>query len=128
MCALISLLLSKAEVQQKKASTDGCKYSHDPILILSLLVVNMRFHLLACPASATILAAQMKQALAGLLKAIAGIAGLVFLLAPITDLGVVAMFIAAPVAVIAAVASSHLSDDEDNSNSGYWPKDPDSPS
>lgn len=70
----------------------------------------------------------MKQALAGLLKAIAGIAGLVFLLAPITDMGVIVMFIAAPVAVIAAVASSHLSDDEDNSNSGYWPKDPNSPS
>jgi hypothetical protein len=69
----------------------------------------------------------MKQALAGLLKAIAGIAGLVFLLAPITDMGVIAMFIAAPVAVIAAVASSHLSDD-DNSNGGYWPKDPNSPS
>jgi hypothetical protein len=68
----------------------------------------------------------MKQALAGLLKAIAGIAGLVFLLAPITDMGVITMFVAAPVAVIAAVAAHHLSDDEDNSNSGYWPKDPNS--
>jgi hypothetical protein len=61
----------------------------------------------------------MKQALAGLLKAIAKIAGFVFLLARITDMGVIVMFIAAPAAVIGAVASSHLSDDEDDSNSGY---------
>ncbi|HKT89714.1 MAG TPA: hypothetical protein VJQ59_14815 [Candidatus Sulfotelmatobacter sp.] len=66
----------------------------------------------------------MKKGLSGLLKGIAGIAGLVFLFAPFTDMGVLAMLIAGPVAVIAGVTAHHLSDDEDNSNSGYWPKGP----
>jgi len=67
----------------------------------------------------------MKQGLASLLKVVAGIAGVVFLLAPFTSMGVLVSVIALVVAIIAGVTSSHLSDDEDQ-NGGYWPKGPDS--
>jgi hypothetical protein len=67
----------------------------------------------------------MKQLLASVLKAVAGIAGLVFLLAPITGMGILVSVIALVVAIIAGVTSSHLNDDEDQSG-GYWPKGPDS--
>jgi len=66
----------------------------------------------------------MKQALASVLKAVAGIAGLVFLLAPVTDMGILVSVIGLVVAIIAGVASSHLSDDD--GQSGYWPKGPSS--
>ena len=64
----------------------------------------------------------MRQALAHIPKVIAGLAGVVFLLAPLTDTGVIVTVVALVVAIITAVASSHLSDDE--GSSGYWPKDP----
>jgi len=67
----------------------------------------------------------MKQLLASVLKAVAGIAGLVFLLAPITGMGILVSVIALVVAIIAGVTSSHLTDDE-NQSGGYWPKGPDS--
>jgi len=66
----------------------------------------------------------MKEGLASLLKVVAGIAGLVFLLAPITGMGILVSVIALVVAIIAGVTSSHLSDDD--SQSGYWPKGPSS--
>jgi hypothetical protein len=66
----------------------------------------------------------MKQGLASLLKAIAGIAGVVFLLAPVTSMGILVTVIALVVAIIAGVTGSHLSDDDDQS--GYWPKGPNS--
>ena len=69
----------------------------------------------------------MKPALATILKAVAGIAGLVFLLAPMTGMGILISVVSLVVAFIAGVTSHHLSDDEDTSNSGYWPKDPNSP-
>ena len=62
----------------------------------------------------------MKQALSSVLKAVAGIAGLVFLLAPVTGMGILVSVINLLVAIIAAVTSSHLSDDD--GQSGYWPK------
>ena len=65
----------------------------------------------------------MKQGVATLLKVIAGIAGIVFLLAPMTGMGILVSVIGLVVAFIAGVTSSHLSDDEDQ-NSGYWPKGP----
>lgn len=64
----------------------------------------------------------MKQALASVLKAVAGIAGLVFLLAPVTGMGILVSVIGLVVAIIAEVTSSHLSDDD--GQRGYWPKDP----
>jgi hypothetical protein len=70
----------------------------------------------------------MKKGLAGLLKAVAGIAGVVFLVAPVSGMGIVVCVVALFVAIIAGVIGHHLSDDEDDSNSGYWPKDPNSPS
>jgi hypothetical protein len=66
----------------------------------------------------------MKQGLASILKALAGIAALVCLLTPVTDMGVLVFVIALFVAIIAGVTGSHLSDDEDQG--GYWPKDPNS--
>ena len=54
----------------------------------------------------------MKQMLASVLKAVAGIAGLVFLLAPITGMGILVSVIALVVAIIAGITSSHLNDDE----------------
>ena len=71
--------------------------------------------------------AHVKQAQAGILKVVAGIAGLVFLLAPITGMGILISVVGLVVAIIAGVTSHHLSDDEDTSNGGYWPKDPNSP-
>jgi hypothetical protein len=70
--------------------------------------------------------APMKQGLASLLKAVAGIAGLVFLLAPFTSMGILVALIALVVAIIAGVTGSHLSYDEDQSGGGYWPKGPNS--
>jgi hypothetical protein len=67
----------------------------------------------------------MKQGLTSLLKAIAGIAGVVFLLAPVTSMGILVTVIALVVAIIAGVTGSHLSDDDDQSG-GYWPKGPNS--
>ena len=67
----------------------------------------------------------MKQGLASLLKAVAGISGLVFLLAPFSSMGILVAVIALVVAIIAGVTGSHLSDDEDQSG-GYWPKGPNS--
>jgi hypothetical protein len=66
----------------------------------------------------------MKQGLASVLKAIAGIAFLVFLLTPVTGLGMPVCVIALFVAIIAGVTGSHLSDDDNPG--GYWPKDPNS--
>jgi len=66
----------------------------------------------------------MKRALAGILKVVAGIAGVVFLLAPITGMGLLVCVVALIVAIITGVASKNLSDDEDDSDGGYWPKDP----
>jgi len=63
----------------------------------------------------------MKQGLGSLLRVVAGIAGLVFLLAPITGMGTLVSMIALMVAIIAGVTSSHLSDDDGH---GYWPKVP----
>jgi len=67
----------------------------------------------------------MKRGLASILKAVAGIAALVCLLAPLTDRGVLVFAAALVVAIITGVAGSHLSEDGDHS--GYWPKDPNSP-
>ena len=67
----------------------------------------------------------MKQGLASLLKVIAGIAGLVFLLAPFTSMGILVAVIALVVAIMAGVTGIHLSNDEDQSG-GYWPKGPNS--
>src|SRR5690348_10520108 len=67
----------------------------------------------------------MKQGLGSVLKALAGIAGLVFLMAPLTDMGVLVSMVALVVAIIAGVTGVHLSDDEgSDNNSGFWPKDP----
>ncbi len=70
--------------------------------------------------------AVMKHGLGSALRAVAGIAGVVFLLAPITSMGILVSVIALMVAVITGVLGSQLSDDEDD-HSGYWPKDPGSP-
>jgi hypothetical protein len=66
----------------------------------------------------------MKQGVASILKAIAGIAALVCLLTPVTGMGILVFVIALIVAIIAGVMGSHLSDDD--SQSGYWPKGPSS--
>ena len=66
----------------------------------------------------------MKQGVASILKAIAGIAALVCLLTPVTGMGILVFVIALIVAIIAGVIGSHLSDDD--SQSGYWPKGPSS--
>jgi hypothetical protein len=67
----------------------------------------------------------MKQGLAKILKIVAGMAALACLLAPLTDMGMLVFAVAFVVAISTGVASSHLGDDEDHS--GYWPKDPNSP-
>lgn len=67
----------------------------------------------------------MKRGLGSVLKAVAGIAGLVFLVAPLTSIGILVSVIALVVAIITGVLGSHLNDDEEHS--GYWPKDPSSP-
>jgi len=64
----------------------------------------------------------MKQALASVLKAVAGIAAVVCLLSPVRGMGMLVFAIALVVAIIAGVTGSHLSDD--NNQSGYWPKGP----
>ena len=66
----------------------------------------------------------MKQGVASILKAIAGISALVCLLTPVTGMGILVFVIALIVAIIAGVIGSHLSDDD--SQSGYWPKGPSS--
>jgi len=68
----------------------------------------------------------MKQGLATALKAVAGLAGTVALLAPITDTGLVITGMALLVAIIAGVIGIHLSDDDDDQRGGYWPQDPNS--
>jgi hypothetical protein len=65
----------------------------------------------------------MKHALARVLKAVAGIAGLVFLLASVTGTGILVSVIGLVAAITAGITSSHLSDD---GQSGYRPKDPSS--
>ena len=65
----------------------------------------------------------MKQGLARVLKAIAGIAVVVALLTPFTGIGIVVFAISAFVAIITGAIGSNLSDDEDQG--GYWPKGPD---
>jgi hypothetical protein len=70
----------------------------------------------------------MKNALATILKAVAGLAGVVFLMAPVTDMGVIVSMIALAVAITTGIMGVHLSDDDrSNNDSGYWPKDPHSP-
>ncbi len=64
--------------------------------------------------------------LAFILKSVAGIAGVVFFFAPITDTGILISLVALVVAIITGVLGSHLSDDE--GQSGYWPVDPRFPS
>jgi len=66
----------------------------------------------------------MKQGLASVLKAIAGIAAVVCLLTPVAGMGILVFVIALIVAIIAGVIGSHLSGDDDQG--GYWPKDPNS--
>jgi hypothetical protein len=66
----------------------------------------------------------MRQVLASVLKAVAGIAALVCLLTPVTGMGVLVFVIALIVAIVAGVTGSHLSDDDNQR--GYWPKDPNS--
>jgi len=68
----------------------------------------------------------MKQGLATILKAVAGIAAIVCLLTPVTGTGILVFVIALFVAIIAGVTASHLSDGGDHG--GYWPKDPNSSS
>jgi uncharacterized membrane protein HdeD (DUF308 family) len=76
---------------------------------------------------ATIPAITMRKAAAAALKVVCGIAGLVFLASPFTATGILVCVIAGVVAIITGVISHQLSDEDDNSNSGYWPKDPNSP-
>jgi hypothetical protein len=56
----------------------------------------------------------MKQGRDGILKAIAGVAGVVFLLTPITDMGISESLVALVIAIAAGVAGSRLGDDEEN--------------
>jgi len=79
-------------------------------------------HLLPELSQCYTLRTHMKQALASVLKAVAGIAGLVFLLAPVTGMGILVSVIGLVVAIVGGVTSSHLSDDD--GQSGYWPKGP----
>jgi hypothetical protein len=67
----------------------------------------------------------MKQALAKVLKTIAGVAGVVFLFAPLTDNGILVSVAALFVAIITGVLGTHLGDGE--GQSGYWPTDPNPP-
>lgn len=68
----------------------------------------------------------MKQVLASILKALAGIAAVVCLLTPVAGMGIVVFLIALFVAIIAGVTGSHLSDDDDHDR--YHPEDPNSSS
>ena len=62
----------------------------------------------------------MKQALASILKVIAGIAAVVCLLTPVRGMGMLVFAIALVVAIIAGVIGSHLSDDDNQT--GYCAK------
>ncbi len=54
-----------------------------------------------------------------------GIAGLVFLMASTTGIGVIVSMVALVVAIIAGATGVHFSGDEGSDNtSGFWPKDP----
>jgi hypothetical protein len=75
-------------------------------------------------AGATIPAITMRKAAAAVLKVVCGIAGLVFLASPFTATGILVCVAAGIVAIITGVISYQLSDEDDNSNSGYWPRDP----
>lgn len=66
----------------------------------------------------------MKQVLAHILKALAGIAVVVALLTPVAGLGIVVFAISLIVAIIAGAIGTNLSDEEDQG--GYWPKGPNS--
>lgn len=57
-------------------------------------------------------------------KAVAGIAGLVFFMAPVTNMGILVSVIALIVTIITGVLGFHLSGGE--AHSGYWPQDPSS--
>ena len=72
----------------------------------------------------TFLRFQMKQWMASILKAVAGIAAVVCLLTPVTGMGMLVFVIALIVAIIAGVTGSHLGDDDDHG--GYWPRGPNS--
>jgi len=67
----------------------------------------------------------MKQRLARILKALAGIAAVVALLTPVAGLGIVVFVISLFVAIIAGAIGFNVSDEEDQG--GYWPKGPNSP-
>jgi hypothetical protein len=69
----------------------------------------------------------MKHGLATVLKAVAGLACVVALMAPITDTGLVITGIALLAAIIAGVTGIRLSDDDEGQRGGYWPQDPNSP-
>jgi hypothetical protein len=66
----------------------------------------------------------MKQLLARVLKALAGIAVVVALLTPVAGLGIVVFAISLIVAIVAGAIGSNLSDEEDQGS--YWPKGPNS--
>lgn len=66
----------------------------------------------------------VKKGLASVFKAVAGIAGLVFFMAPITNMGILVSVIALVVAIITGVLGVHLSGGE--THSGHWPQDPSS--
>ena len=68
----------------------------------------------------------MKQGLATVLKAVAGLAGAVALIAPVTDTGLVITGIALLEAIITGVIGVHLSDDPEDQTE-YWPRDPKPP-
>jgi len=65
----------------------------------------------------------VKTGLGSILKAVAGIAGLVCLLTPVTGLGVLVFVVALFVAIIAGVTGFHLSGKD---HGGYWPTRPNS--
>jgi hypothetical protein len=70
----------------------------------------------------------MKQGLATVLKAVAGLAGFVALMAPVaTGTGWLITGIALFIAIITGVIGVHLSDDPEDQAGGYWPNDPKSP-
>jgi hypothetical protein len=66
----------------------------------------------------------MRQGLARILKALAGIAGVVALLTPVAGMGIVVFAVSLIVAIIAGAIGFDLSDEEDQG--GYWPKGPNS--
>ena len=72
--------------------------------------------------------AKLRKTIADVLKAVAGLAAVVFLLAPIGTWNQVLLCgISIVVAIICVAISSNLSDDDDadgGKSSGYWPSDP----